>query len=98
MVRHDSSHDTAADSQFRAAAEGAFRLAERYGVALQATTFFAVALGVGLVLRHAAPNPALKQIVSIGIWFTIMSAICTAILGGVIKFVGEVRRRRRSSS
>ncbi|MXR19889.1 hypothetical protein [Halobacterium bonnevillei] len=98
MVRHDSSHDTAADSQFRAAAEGAFRLVERYGVALRAAAFFAVALGVGLVLRHAAPNPALKQIVSIGVWFTIMSAICTAILGGVVKVVGGARRRRRTGS
>lgn len=98
MVRHDSSHDTAGDSQVSAAAEGAFRLVDRYEVALKAATFYAVALGVGLVLRHAASNPSLMQIISIGVWFTIMSAICTAILGGIIKVVGGVRRRRRSSS
>jgi hypothetical protein len=98
MVRHDSSQDTAADSQFGAAVEGAFRVIDRYGIALKTAAFYAVALGVGLVLRHAAPNPSLKQIVSIGVWFTIIFAVCTAVLGALIKVVGGVRRRRRSRS
>lgn len=94
MVRHDSSFDSVGDSQVAEAAEGLDRLFVRYGLELKVASFFAVTFASGILLRRFVHAPNVEPIISIGIWFTLIFAVCTAILGGIVKVADAVQRRR----
>lgn len=94
MVRHDSSFETVNDSEVADAAEGADRVMERHGLALKIAAFYAVAFTSGVLLRQSVHAPNVEPIISIGIWFTVIFALCTALLGGVLKLLDAVQRRR----
>lgn len=91
MSRFDSDYPS---YQGRADTGGVGRLLERYAVPLQVAAFYAVVLAAGVALRRIVDGPNLELLLSIGIWFTIIFAACTALLGGVVKAATVLQRRR----
>lgn len=94
MTRYDSEHETTTESKGRMALKGAGRLVERNMLAAKLAAFYAAAFGVSLLARHLAKTPNLDEIASIAVWFTIIFAVCTAILGTIVKAFDFVQRRR----
>jgi predicted phage tail protein len=94
MTEYDSDHQSLTDSEVGEAAGGAERIVQRNVVPIQIAVFYAVVLGAGLLARRLVHGPNIDTLISIGIWFTVIFAGCTAILGGTIKLVSAVQRRR----
>lgn len=95
MTPYDSEYETSADSEVGEAAEGAARLVERYHLVLKVAVFYAVAFGLGLLAFHMVDGPNAQAIVAIGLWFTVIFAVLTALLGIGVKLLEAVARHRR---
>ncbi len=94
MSRFDSDHAYRDTEAGDTAVVG--RLLERYAVPVKVAAFYAVVLAAGVGMRRLVDGPNLELLLSIGIWFTIIFAACTALLGGVVKAVAAVQRYRHS--
>ncbi|MUV60895.1 hypothetical protein [Halobacterium sp. CBA1126] len=47
-----------------------------------------------MLARRVVTSPDAEILLSIAVWFTVIFAACTALLGGVVKLVEAVQRRR----
>jgi hypothetical protein len=94
MSRYDSDHRGAHGAAAGAGTEGTERFVARNSLPLKVAAFYAVALAAGVLARRAASGPNVEILLSIAIWFTIIFAACSALLGGVVKLFGAVQRRR----
>lgn len=94
MTWYDSDHESTVDSRIKSAAEGAGRIVERNVLAVKLAAFYAVMYGVGQGVRGLVHGPNAEAIVAIGNWFVVIFAVCTALLGGLVKLAGAVQRRR----
>ena len=94
MNRYDSEYESVSDSDVGEAAEGAERLVERHHLAIKAAVFYAVAFGVGLLAYRLVESPSAESLVAIALWFTVIFAVLTGVLGAIIKAAEAIRRRR----
>lgn len=92
MSRYDSEHERISDSDFGETAEGVERLVERYNLEMKVAAFYAVAFGVGLLAFRLVSGSSAKAIIAIAIWFTVIFAVLTTVLGGLIKAFDAVKR------
>lgn len=94
MTRYDSEYDTVADSEVSDAAQGLGRIVERNVLAIKLAVFYAVTFGVGVVAYKLVHGPNVEAVVAIWLWFTVIFAALTAVLGGFVKVVDAIQRRR----
>ncbi|MFB6269223.1 MAG: hypothetical protein ABEH83_04715 [Halobacterium sp.] len=94
MTRYDGEYDTVTDSEVSDAAQGLGRIVERNVLAIKLAVFYAVTFAVGAVTYKVVHGPNIEAIVAIWLWFTVIFAALTAILGGFIKTIGAIQRRR----
>lgn len=97
MTWTDSEHDGVTDAGLSDGLAGAGRLVERNALAVKVAAFYAVALGLGVLTRRLVHGPTVDVMLSIAIWFTLVFAICTAILGVLVKLVDTVQRHRHGT-
>lgn len=90
----DSSAVTEADSDVVRGLRGATRLAERYGLALRAALAFTIAASVGYAIHVLSHQQFGSNMGSIIVWFSIIFAVATALLGATIKVFSGIQRRR----
>ncbi|MGB9963455.1 hypothetical protein [Halobacterium hubeiense] len=77
-----------------AATSGTEGFVERNSFPIKVAAFYAVALAAGVLARRVVTSPDAEILLSIAVWFTVIFAACTALLGGVVKLVEAVQRRR----
>ena len=97
MSRFDSDHRGAHGTAAGAGTEGVGRFVEQNALPLKVAAFYAAVLAAGVLARRAASGPNVEILLSIAIWFTIIFATCSALLGGVVKLFGAVQQRRHDS-
>ncbi|AHG05245.1 hypothetical protein HALDL1_08080 [Halobacterium sp. DL1] len=98
MSRYNSEYESVSDSDFGEAADGAERIVERHPLALKIAGFYTVAFVAGLVAFQLVSGSSARSIVAIGLWFTIIFAAFTTIMGGAIKGFEAIKRNRNGYS
>jgi len=93
MSRYGSDH-RARGTAAGAGTEGAERFVQRNSLPLKAAAFYAVVLATAVLARRAVSGPNVEILLSILVWFTVIFAACSAVLGGVVWLFGAVQRRR----
>ncbi|WP_232701483.1 hypothetical protein [Halobacterium wangiae] len=68
---------------------------ERHSLAVKVAVFYAVTLGVWVLLRGVVESPNAETFTAIGFWFTVIFAVLTALLGGVIEGLEVMKRYRQ---
>ena len=94
MSRYDSENRGAHGTRAGAETEGFERFVEQNSLPLKVAAFYAVALAAAVLARRVVSGPNVEILLSIAIWFTVIFAACSALLGGVIKLFGAVQQRR----
>ncbi len=94
MSRFDSDHRGAHGTASGTGTAGVGRFLEQNALPLKVAAFYAVVLAAGVLARRTASGPNVEILLSIAVWFTIIFAACSALLGGVVKLFGAVQRRR----
>lgn len=94
MSQFDSDHRGTRGSASGTGRAGVGRFLERNALPLKVAAFYAVVFTAGVLARRAATGPNVEILLSIAVWFTVIFAACSALLGGVIKLFGAVQRRR----
>ncbi|WP_353633543.1 hypothetical protein ABSL23_09510 [Halobacterium sp. NMX12-1] len=94
MSRYDSDNRGAHGTTAGTGTEGIGRFVEQNALPLKVAAFYAVALAAGLLARRVVSGPNVEILLSIAIWFTVIFAACTALLGAVIRLFSAVQRRR----
>jgi hypothetical protein len=94
MARYDSEYDTVRDSEVNDAAQGFGRIVQRNTLAIKFAAAYATSFLLGLVAYRFFEGPNVEAIVAIWLWFTVIFAACTALLGAVVKTLDAIQRRR----
>jgi hypothetical protein len=94
MSRFDSENRGAHGTAAGTGTEGVGRFVDQNALPLKVAAFYAVVLAGGVLARRVASGPNVERLLSIAIWFTIIFAACSALLGGVIRLFGAIQQRR----
>lgn len=94
MTRFDAEFETTTDSEVSDAAQGFGRIVERNTLAIKLAVFYAVTFGAGLAAYRVVEGPNVEAVVAIWLWFTVIFAALTALLGGFVKTIDAIQRRR----
>jgi hypothetical protein len=90
----DSSAVTEADSDVKHALRGATRFAERYGLELRVALAFLVVGTTGYVIHTLAHQQFGNNMGAILVWFSLIFAAASAVLGAFIKTYSAIKQRR----
>ncbi|MCG1002680.1 MULTISPECIES: hypothetical protein [Halobacterium] len=94
MSQFDSDHRGARGTPVGAEAAGTEGFVGRNSLPIKVAAFYALVLATAILARRVVSGPNVEILLSIAIWFTVIFAACSALLGGVVKLVGAVQQRR----